>query len=456
MGNIERIKRIKRAKLNGEYYFQSLLEQAYEIGMLSDAEIERIQLDCLSLLARQTELYNKGNSSSVRLETAQNILASIMFTIGVWLKTFPNSDDAVAEMQHSSMESLFQKGCRRIDQLMKSTKMLHSAILENLVYTENIFYSSTIVDGINGFFKLYNPFFSAQEIHITADYPVYNPTEKLAGIEFIQKYLECIYCENLFCSYFSEDDIHHLICGYDAHYKDLVINIYEPVLAAAIGCVLTETNIHRLDITPSSIKIINCLFERKAKHEITEILMEACNQLAQRMHLSNPLTQYIKCSLPQFAGSIKNAVHLQTLDKFFLVPAYPENNPKLIVSFGEKMDNEKYRKIVEEIMQCRYLSDKKAIIKREIHSLYDLEDVLLDAELSEEETISILRDLSLAEITALIKKHPLPSTLDRYELKQSEATLCRCLHELIALLPAEQQEMVKRAVAVGQCVICWE
>lgn len=448
MRNIEKISKIKGETLSSEHYFQSLLEQAYMSGMLSDIQLEKIQFDCLSLLAKQTERYNNGDSSSIRVEAAQNLLASIMFTVGVWLKTYPNPDEAVVTVQKDGMYALYQNGRERVDRLIKSTKILHSSIVGNLVRTQNVFYRSTIVDGIKGFFKLYYPEFAAQEIHITADYPVHHPMERLLGIEFIQKYLECIYYENLFCAQFSAVDVHHLLCGYDEHYEQLLFNIYEPVLSAAIGCILSSRDVHRLEMAPSSIIILSDLFCGKTRTEILEILMEAIGQLSELMELTEPLKRYLNGSLPQIAATIENAVLLQTLDRVFILPKYPENNPKLIVSFGEKMDDEKYRKVLEEIMQCRYPADKKALIKSEIHSLADLEDILLDAELYEEEILSILSELSPAEIAALVKKHPLPSALDRHGLRESQITLCECLQKFLAALPVKQQDLMKQAVAM--------
>lgn len=448
MRDVEKISRIKGETLSSEHYFQSLLEQAYMAGMLSDIQLEKIQFDCLSLLAKQTERYNSGDSSSIRVEAAQNLLASIMFTIGVWLKAYPNPDEAVAAVQKDGIYALYQNGRERIDQLIKSTKMLHSSIIGNLVQTENVFYRSTIVDGIKGFFKRYYPEFEAQEIHITADYPVHHQMERLLGIEFIQKYLECINYENLFCAQFTAEDVHHLLCGYDEHYEQLLFNIYEPVLSAAIGCILSGRDVHRLEMTPSSIKILGDLFRGKTRTEIVEILIKAVGQLSALMELTEPLKRYISGSLPQIATAIENAVLLQTLDRVFILPKYPENNTKFIFSFGEKMDDEKYRKILEEIMQCRYLADKKALIKSEIHSLADLEDILLDAELNEEETLSILSELNPAEIAALVKKHPMPSALDRYGLRESQIALCECLQKFLAALPLEQQDLMKQAVAM--------
>ncbi|MGI5854749.1 MAG: DUF6179 domain-containing protein, partial [Bacillota bacterium] len=115
MRAIEKVSQIKREALNSEFYFQSLLEQAHAAGMLSDSQLEGIQFDCLALLAKQTEKYNRGSSSSIQVEAAQNLLISIMFTIGVWLKTYPNPDEAVAALQKGGVSTLFQKGVERIE-----------------------------------------------------------------------------------------------------------------------------------------------------------------------------------------------------------------------------------------------------------------------------------------------------------------------------------------------------
>ncbi|MBP7332814.1 MAG: hypothetical protein KBA08_11080 [Firmicutes bacterium] len=448
MGGIEKAGEIRRDALSSEHYFQSLLEQAYMSGMLSGKQIEKIQFDCLSLLAKQTEKHCSGDSSSVRVEVAQNLLTSIMFTIGVWLKTYPTPDEAVGALQKESMYALYQNGRGRIDRLINSAKMLHSAIIGNLTQTKNVFYRSTIVDGIKGFFKLYYPEIAAQEIHITADYPVHHPMESLLGIEFIQKYLECIYYENLLCARFPAEVVHHLLCGYDEHYEQLLFNIYEPVLSAAIGCVLSGGDVYRLEMGPSSIRILSDLFRGQTRTGIEEILMEAVDQLGALLGLSRSLKLYLNGSLPQIAAGIENAALLQTLDRVFILPEYPENNMKLIFYFGEKMDDEKYRKVLEEIMQCRNLTDKIALIKSEIHSLADLEDILLDAELREEEIISILSELNPAEIAALVKKHPVTSALDQYGLRESQIVLYGCLQKFLAALPAEQQDLMKRAVAM--------
>ena len=190
---LDKIYVIDRAQLSDELYFQSLLEQAHSKGILSNNDIERLQYECLTLLAEKTERYNSGDSSSIRVEKAQSIMTSNLFTIGLWLKTYPNPDDAVTALQNEPINELYQKGRKRIDTLLGATKAIHKKLLGQLVKTENEFYHLTIEDAINGFFKLYYPDFAAHEIHITADYPIFNPIPKLAGIEFINAYVNALY-----------------------------------------------------------------------------------------------------------------------------------------------------------------------------------------------------------------------------------------------------------------------
>jgi len=445
MKDIKKISKIKKEMLSSEHYFKSLLEQAYSTGILSYTQLEKIQFDCIALLAKQTNKFNGGDSSSIRIEKAQELLDSIMFTMGVWLKSYSNPDDALADLQKNGVSDVYEKGLERIRLLMKSAKTIHLSIMGNLLQTDNVFYRSTIVDGTKGFFKLYYPEFAAQEIHITADYPVYHPVEGLLGIEFIRQYLECVYYENLFCTQFPAENVHNLLCGYDENYEQLLLNIYEPVLSAAMGCVLTGGNVRKLEMTSSCIIVLYDLFHGKERDKIVEILSGAGNKLGYYLKLPGHLMSYIYSSLPYIAMNIENAVRLQTLDKVFVVSKYPEDSIKIVYSPVKKLDDVEYRKIVEEIMQCRYLEDKKALIRHEIQSLEDFEDILLDSELKEEEIFSILKELTPAEIAVLVKKHLMLSAEDRYDLREGEIDLRESLKKLMSSFPEKQQELIKRA-----------
>lgn len=448
---LDKIKVIDAGKLDSEHYFQSLLEQAYSKGLLNDSDIERLQFECLNLLAYKTERYNAGDSSSIRIEKAQDIMTSNLFTISLWLKTFPNPDDAVTALQNEPINEIYQKGRGRIDTMLASAKTIHARLLQQLVDIPNVFYSSTINGGIKGFFKLYYPDFAAHEIHITADYPTFNPMPKLAGIEFIQAYLNCLYHENLFCSNFADDDVHHLLCGYMEDYAEHLMNIYEPVLLAALGCAIAGTDPKRLDITEYGATHLYWQFIDMPPSEIAEVIQNAVAGLIRVFDCPQGLVQYLQGSLPSIISRVQTATREQTLNRVFVLPFFPENKPKIILSFGEKMDDEKYRKIIEEIAECRYSNDKVSIIKEHIYSLADLEDVLLDADLTGEETQAVLHELGLPEIAALSKRYMPMDDMDTFDLREQEQRLRNSLHDFIAALPQKHQDMIaKTGVAMQE------
>lgn len=444
--NIEKISRINKEKLNGEFYFQSLLEEAYAFRMISDADIERIQYECLELLANKTKRYNRGESSSIPTEVAKNIMKSNLYTIGLYLKSYPTPDDAVKALKESKVAVLYSNGRNLIDTMLKNSKEIYSNVINNLIEIENFFYNETLEEEIKVFFNTYNPDFSAHEIPITPNYPIYNPVKELVGIEFIQSYLESLYYENTFCNNFLSDDLHHLLCGVDREYQELLFNIYEPVLATAIGCILSGENIHRLSMTEPTLSYLDNQLKDKSIDEVTEILLKAFDKNKNMFLLiSDSQEQYLKTSLRKIAYDVLTARDLNTLNKVFIIARYPEEDSKIYFSYGDKMDDEQYRKIVEEIVQCRYLSDKIAIIKEQIHTLADFEDILLDAELSADEMMSLLHELEFIEIIALAKKYPFEK-IEVIEISEKERLISKCIHELISLLPGEQQIQVSRMI----------
>ena len=441
---LDKIRGVDAEKLDSVYYFQSLLEQAYSKELLSDNDIERLRFECLTLLAYKTERYNSGDSSCIRIEKAQDIMTSNLFTIGLWLKTYPHPDDAITALRTVPINELYKKGRGHIDTMLASAKTIHARLMRRLIDTPNVFYSSTIDGGIKGFFKLYYPDFAAHEIHITADYPTFNPMPKLAGIEFIRSYLNSLYYENLFCSYFMSDDINHLLCGHAENYAEQLINIYEPVLLAALGCTIAGIDLKHLDITEYGAAYLCRQLADMSQNEIAATIQKAVSRLVSMMDCPQGLVQYIQGSLPCIILEIQKAVSEQTLNQVFALPSFPENKPKMIVSFGDKMDNEQYRKIIEEIAECRYSDDKAAIIKAHIHSLADLEDVLLDANLTGQETQSVLRMLDLPEIAAISKRYMLIDDIDTFELREQEQIFRKNLQDFISALPQSEQNMIAK------------
>lgn len=319
MSNLEKISQIKSDELSGEFYLSSLMEVAFKRGLITEGDIQRVQIDCLVLLAKKSATYNSGESSSIRIEYAENILQSIMFTIGVALKTEDIPDDALKQLCAQCISKIYEVGRKKIDRMLKVTSMLHKMVVKNMISTENHTYNSTLIGGINGFFKLYNPEYSAHEIHITADYPTSNPITDLAGIEFIEKYLEAIFYENMFCSKFPVENIHSMLCGYMRGYSELVINLFTFVLTNAIGCVMLHKSPYGLNISKQETEYLCYHLASMTREQLTHEILLACNAMCLGMDfVGDALKEYIERALPNITSNIFFAAENGTLEKVFL------------------------------------------------------------------------------------------------------------------------------------------
>lgn len=446
MGSIEKFGEIYRFNLSEEFYVQSLLQVAVEKNRLTVDELETIQFQCLQLLTSQIEKYNNGHSSSTRIEVAEGIMQSILYTIGIQLKTVPNPVDAVQMLKVTSIEELHQLGRKRIEQKLKATKILANIMLENKLDVPQDIYNATVTEGIKGFFKLYNPNFEAHEIHITADYPVCIPIGSFVGIEFMQKYIETINYENIFCQYFSSEAIQQLLSGYQDDYQHVVMNIYEKVLTTAIGCKIIGRNARDLTISKIQRDYLVQFLSKQSAEQLKEIIFKAAELLKNELGINvGALEKYIDKSLAIIVMNIDTAVKLNTLEQQFITAKYLDKDSNIQFSYGNKLDDELYRTIIDEIKDCRYTSDKLAIIKSEIHSISDLEDVITDAALSESEIMEVLKLLNPIEIVALIKRHPDDLELEFGEISEEEQLFRKCLETYISSQPVELGEKLRMA-----------
>lgn len=269
------------------------------------------KLELLELLAQKCDEWTRGESSSLPVEKAQDILTSIMYVISLARKEQPDN---------IPVSELFERGLVCVQKKLFSCHMLQRRILKNLFNTPNVFYRSTIAGGISGFFKLYSPQFSAHEIHITADYPVCLGRPKLEGVEFIEEYLSRIDAEDAFCRLFDSMTVHRLLLGLSPEYAQLPVNVFEPVLLAALGLIIAGRLPAGLDLTAYDVLLLEDMFCGKTKGQIESALNTALDRLTVYLDVPERSIAYVAACLPTLAANISNAAEHNTLDKVFLIP----------------------------------------------------------------------------------------------------------------------------------------
>jgi len=448
MSNIEKYSKIKKELLSKEFYFQSLLQEAYNQAELSDLEMENIQMQCIKLLANNAERYNQGESSSVKVEVAQTIMASNFYTIGIYLKSLPDISSALDNLKKEPISKLYQQGRRIINVKLNVAKHLYQFVGKTKIQSPNYTYNATIEEGIKSFFKQYNADYEAHETPASIDYQLMNPVTDLAGVEYIIQYLQNLYMENLFCSKFDTTIIHEVMCGYDKTYKDLLINIFGQVLQNALGCMVLNKDILSLNLTLSDIQKLKSSLKSETKESIFVLLQRKAETVIKTLAItSTSLKTYICTSLPEFASRIHFSINNDTLQTIFVPRCSRIVNQVIKYSMGKKMDDEIYRNIVNEVLACRYLDDKIQIIKKHIKTLSDMEDIIMDGELSEAEALAVFKMLDDVEIAVLVKRHPYHREIDAIDFSEAENQLQRYLEKYLQIMPKDRLKQLQRAVS---------
>lgn len=439
MNNIEKISKIDITKVSKEFYFQSLLQEAFLQGELSSNESERIQLECLKLLADCTERFTKGKSSSVRVEIAQGIMASNLFTIGIYLKSLPDVAAILFHILNEPIEKLYEHGHAILKRKINVAHYFFHLVGKTKLKTQNQAYNITIDQGFKPFFETYEINFHAHEIPSDIDYQLVHPVTDLAGVEFIIQYLENLYYENLFCSYFDAAIIDEVMSGYDESYKNLLDNICAQVLQNALGCQLLNKPLSSLDFNASELDTLNSLLIGRSQTELQQQLKIATVEIIAALEVSNPsLKKYLLTSLPKITTSIYQGLATHSLNKVFVPRFNPNIKPITHYNMGIKMDDKAYREIIVEFLSCRFFEDKLAIIKEHIKTLADMEDLLIAGELSTTEAAMIFDLLEDIELAVLAKRHPLHSEIEAVDYSAAELCMQQNINAYLRSLPRER------------------
>lgn len=386
---------IDAAALAADNYFLSLLAAGAKQGILTDADLARLQSESLALLAAQTAVYTGGESSSVRTETAQALLDSVFYTLGIVLKGFPTPDAALQALKSRSLAVLLTEGQDGIRRRVTAARARHRRLVDALFETENVFYRTTAADGIRGFFRLYRPALFANETHITADYPPLLPIAGLCGIEFIERYLACLMAENRFLRCFQPKQVHLLLCALPEDYRKTPMNLCLPVLTAALCCELTGQPPHTLACGREALAR---LLGGKSGAQNAWLLYGAFAPLCAALGISPRVRAYLRRVIPQIAAALTRAAQNGTLDAAVL---YPSALPALTLSDSARMEDRTYAALLAALAACGDAAEKAELLKSCVRSRGDLLDVLHDAEWSSDDLAVLLAALSPASVAAL-------------------------------------------------------
>ncbi|MCM0650117.1 DUF6179 domain-containing protein [Clostridium swellfunianum] len=365
---------------------------------INEEERMLIEVKIWSFLGKHIERYTMGDSTSVPIETAEELLNSICFSLELELKGLVNVSKVLIE---EDISELLKASWIKIASLMEEGKKLLEAVRKSSPKVENISYMDTLNE-IGEFFNKYDYRFFAHSISCSIDYQLSNPiAEKLQGIEYIREYLKALLIENEFCICFDKDNMRGILNSYCTDYKGLLINIFEPMLTNAVGLEILGEDIFTLAISPLQRETLLRVFRNLSKTEIMAKLRSSAKRVCETLGIAaNENIEYIQMTVVNIYPRIEVGLSTGNIDNVFLSFKYEEDSKESEFIDNAAMDNERLRTLINEINDCRFISDKIAMVKEEIHSLSDLVEVLSVC-FWEEEALDLFKTLSEEELCVL-------------------------------------------------------
>ena len=288
-------------------------ELAYSGQPLTPEEQLSFQIWMWGLLAHHTALYTMGDSTSVPQKTAEELLESLLYTLGA----AESEPDRIRELLSDDPELAYNKGVRILEEKVEEGKALWEQVCLNLPDLKNQSLHDTL-SSLRGLWRRYDFRYFAHQIPADIDYQLSCPVpESLQGIDYVNEYLRRLLAESRFLCRFAPDRAASVLCSSCPDYRGLLVNLFEPVAVNAMGLVLTGRDPLTLAITDADREAIRAELGRPGPAMVTAAC-RLCEVLEVRDKEEQHCLVRLAASLPP---RIQVAMECGDLSGIFLQPA---------------------------------------------------------------------------------------------------------------------------------------
>lgn len=389
-------------------YMVNILKWGYLNKKFSENFILQIQQDIGDLLKERIQKYCGNSSTSVTVEMGEQLLDCIYYIIDINFRDNFDMNKSIELIKKNSIKDLFKKGEEKLKILFEDTKSLYDRVCANKYETELIAYNDTLIKEFGNFFKVYDMKFNAQDIKVSVDYPLIFGDSNLIGIYYIKNYLETIELENKFCNHFEKEEIENLLDinakRYKLNYRDLLTNIFEIVINNTILSIIVDDEFDDFYIVKEEIKYLKSNLNLS---NVEEKVSNAVTKMIQELNIDDEKEiQYIDSYRNRFVNELKSAIRRNCIENLAVTCddyLKPSLNQERIILKENRLNDEEFRNILNEIEEECDINKKIEIIKEKINSFEDFCDILESDCFYKEEYTVLFDSLSQIELALLGK-----------------------------------------------------
>lgn len=314
------------------------------------------------LLRTQARKYAQGDHGSLPVEVMEDLLASMLYTLG-------------QAPEGGTLEQRLALGQERLRQKVRHAKWLLVRVRASALPPGNSSYQDTM-QGLPGFFARYDVLFAAHQVPVDIDYQLYLPQFDGEGVDAFTAYLEALLAEQRFCGRFSKDALYRLWAAASPDWQGLHINLYEPVVAGAVGQALLGEDPHGLLLRPEAQGLLHETLRRLSPGALEAAMCGAAEELSETLGLSDASTvAYLRQSAQALLPRVAMALKMGSLAEVFPMEKRESGTEAAFVD-GPRLPNADMRRLVLALRACGSMEEKLALLRGEVHSLRDLGDLL--------------------------------------------------------------------------------
>lgn len=217
--------------------------------------------ELVPIVAKLTEQYTSKESSSIRFETARQLMEAAIYCIHHSEYIVDNNEKSSADVmvnraRHMSAKEAYERGYHILVEKVKRLNVKYSSLLSYFNSYRNQAYYDTIVKGMPAFFLYYDAKFAPQNHILTLDYPTLRFIGDVQGVDAIELYLNYTEYEQTFLKAFPEEYILKTLELHHTDYEELLINVCSIVLRNVLVCMWIDKPISGNRFTKNEINYI--------------------------------------------------------------------------------------------------------------------------------------------------------------------------------------------------------
>jgi hypothetical protein len=405
--NIEKYKKLRPEGLDHNNYTVSLLNEGLRVGLIDQVGLDAVLARIMAILAELINKYTHGQSSSLKVETSQRLLLSIFYALDHVVKIIPDPVDALHLLAADEIGEIYKKGLEQLEASVAEGRLLYQQIADHKLPINIVAYHATIDQALPEFFLYYDLRFSARDTSASIDYPLLFDDMKIQGIDYIKQYLQTLLLENEFCHLFPLADINQLLFHYgrvyQIDYSEALINVFEIVLTNAIFSILAGSGA-QLNISPLQLELLRERFASMDTGQTSALITTAIETLCSDLTIDDSRTrQYISKFQSILVSRLLNALAHDCLENVVILNQTVKQPLELAFYEGQHLDDEAFRLLVEQIIECSQAEEKTVLVSANIHSLGDFIDILEAECFFDEEYGTLFNSLGDIELSILAR-----------------------------------------------------